>query len=104
MIRDQRDVKVVALPLVEVDGKLLFPNDLREPARGGDGARRERGEARGVDAAHLAGLADHLTVAVHHEDALGVRVLHEPLRDRQNLAEILVEHHELCIVHRQSPR
>jgi hypothetical protein len=73
-------------------------------ARGGDAARRERSEARRVDAAHLAGLAYQLPIAIDDEDALGVGVLHEPLRDGQDLAVILVVHHELRFVHRQVPR
>ena len=101
---DQRDVQVVALALVEVDRELLLADDLGEAAGGGDAARGERGQAGGVDAAHLAGLADQLAVAVDDEDALGVGVPHQALRDGQDLAEILVVHHELRVVHRQVPR
>ena len=90
--------------LVEMDRELLLADDLGEAAGGRDAARGERGEAGRVDAAHLAGLADQLAVAIDHEDALGVGVLHEPLRDGQDLAEILVVHHELRVVHRQVPR
>ena len=103
-VRDQRDVEVVALALVEVDREVVFADELREPARGRDAARGERREARGVDAAHLAGLGDQLAVAIDHEDALGVRVAHQSLDHAEDPAVVLVVHHELRVAHPQMPR
>ena len=100
---DQRHVEVVALALVEVDREVFLADDLREAAGRGDAAGGERGEARGVDAAHLAGLGDQLAVLVDDEDALRVGVADQSLDDAEDLSVVLVVHHELGVPHRQVP-
>ena len=100
----QGDVEIVPLTLVEVDREFIFADDLGEAPGGGDAARGQRGEARRVDSPHLARFADQLAVAIDDEDSLGVCVFDELLDDGQDLAIILVVHHQLRVIHRQSPR
>ncbi len=101
---DQRDVEIVPLALVEVDREFLFADDLGEAPGRGDAARGQRREARRVDPAHLPRFSDELAVAIDHEDTLGVCVPNELLDDGQDLAIILVVHHQLRFIHRQLPR
>ena len=54
--------------------------------------------------AHLTRFSDELAVAIDDEDALGVCVPNELLDDGQDLAIILVVHHQLRVIHRQLPR
>ena len=103
-VRHQCDVQIVALTLVEVDREVLFAHQLGQPARRCDTARGQGSETRGVDASHLTGLADQLAVPIDDEHAFGVRIADEPLDHRKNVAEVLVVHHELCVVHPQMPR
>ena len=83
--------------------ELVLANDLGEAARGGDAARRERGETGRVDPAGLAGLADQVTVPVDDEAAPGVGILHEALNDGEDIPEVLFVHHQLGVLHRQVP-
>ena len=61
---DQRDVHVVALALVKVDGELGLADDLGQAAGGRHVSRDQRGQRGGVDALELAGLVHELAVLV----------------------------------------
>ena len=64
----KRGVDALTLPFMELDRELLLSNQLSEPAGGGDRARGEAGERRGVYARRISALRDELTVFIDHKD------------------------------------
>ena len=77
---DERDVDVRLLALVELAGEVLLAEDLRDAARRGDVAGRQRRQRRHVELVDVARVGDRLAVAADEQHRLRVRVPSEPLR------------------------
>ena len=73
-LADDGDVDVVALSLVEEDGKLPLADEACEAVRRGHVPRGQRGEGRRVERFHVPLRRDLLSVLVDDEDDLRLRI------------------------------
>src|SRR5690606_10600217 len=99
---DDRDVDVVALPLVEQHRELALADQLGEAVRGGDVAGGQRREAGGVELIDLAGGRDLLAGAVDEEDRAGVGFLTEFLQRLVQALKLLFVQDQLDGSHGQT--
>src|SRR5215208_6258335 len=96
---DDADVDALTLALVRERGELLLADEARHPARGGDVAGRQRGQARRVQVAHVAVRGDLLAVLVHEKDDAGERVETQLAQDEPELLELLLVHYDRRVCH-----
>ena len=86
---------VVALPFVKEDREFLLADQLRQSVGGGDVAGGQRGEGRGIDAAHVSVHGDLLAVFVDQENDFCVGVDLQTLERVLDLEVLLLVHHEI---------
>src|SRR5215210_277778 len=96
---DDADVDALALALVRERRELLLADETRHPARGGDVAGRQRGQARRVQIAHVAMRGDLLAVLVHEKDDAGERFETQLAQDEPELLELLLVHYDRRVCH-----
>src|ERR1044071_1658356 len=96
---DDADVDALALALVRERGELLLADEACHPARGGDVARRQRGQARRVQTAHVSVGGDLLAVLVHEKDDAGERFETQLAQDEPELLELLLVHYDRRVCH-----